>query len=444
MTLHDFRVARIAEVVGGSRSRSEHSIDQLDPCSMARRLVVFTPTGPLVDALFARARQDISGMTSIDVVRRVVSQNPDSLWAITRKESYDVAHPIAEGFVALLMLNDAGLSRLVAGTFDAGNPDPSLLAGQNEKPAGVYIWALHARGALAAGVSLVFDKISTPKYVGADLYARGATADGHRFLAALGFQAGARVSGIVSAGLYVFRRGRNRRAKKGPLYDSYERDTTGADLSVTVARTLEDIMRVTTIRSAVYMAEQECPYDEEFDGNDFSATHLIGYVGTEPAACLRIRYFADFAKVERLAVRREFRKTRIAFQISKAAIELCRAKGYRRIYAHAQKRLLNFFDRLGFRPLENGREFVFSDFDYVEIVLDMAPHPQAISLGADPYIMIRPEGRWHVPGILERSAIRPVTRPSAKRSAIRSGPQPLTEPSTIRLTARPPMEKVSA
>ena len=69
-------------------------------------------------------------------------------------------------------------------------------------------------------------------------------------------------------------------------------------LSVTVARSLEDMMRVMTIRSAVYMAEQECPYDEEFDGNDFSATHLIGYVGNEPAACLRIRYFADFAKIE--------------------------------------------------------------------------------------------------------------------------------------------------
>ena len=109
-------------------------------------------------------------------------------------------------------------------------------------------------------------------------------------------------------------------------------------------------MRVMTIRSAVYMAEQECPYDEEFDGNDFSATHLIGYVGNEPAACLRVRYFADFAKIERLAVRHEFRKTRLAFQIVRAGIELCRAKGYRRIYGHSQKRLLNFWGRFGFQP----------------------------------------------------------------------------------------------
>jgi predicted GNAT family N-acyltransferase len=313
------------------------------------------------------------------------------------------------------MLNDVGLSCLVAGHFDARNPDPKYLASQNERPTAIYVWALHARGTLAAGISLVFEKISTPKYAGVDIYARAVTPDGHRFLEAIGFAPGVRLSGIFAPDLHVYRRAQNPRKKKGPLYDSYERSSQGNELSVTVARTIEDFMRVTAIRSAVYMAEQKCPYEEEFDGNDFSATHLIGYVGDEPAACLRIRYFAGFAKVERLAVRQEFRRSRLSFQIAKAAIELCRAKGYRKIYAHAQRRLLGFFDRLGFRLLKGGREFVFSDFDYIEVALDMTPHPQAITIGVDPYIMIRPEGRWHVPGILERSAIRPVTRPSTDR-----------------------------
>jgi predicted GNAT family N-acyltransferase len=377
-----------------------------------------------VDELFHRARQEISRMTSIEVVRRVVSQNPDSLWAIARRDKHDVTEPTAEGFVAFLMLNDAGLTRLVAGTFDAQDPDPALLVAQNEKPAGIYVWALHARGTLAAGISLVFEKISTPKYAGVDLYARGVTHDGERFLEAIGFKAGVRIGKIFAPNLHVFQRTLPARTKTPPIYDTYERNLPGRDLSVTVVRTIEDYMRVVTIRSAVYMGEQECPYREEFDGNDFSATHMIGYVGDEPAACLRIRYFADFAKVERLAVRPEFRRTRLSFQMAKAAIELCRAKGYRKIYAHAQKRLLNFFDRLGFRPLEGGREFAFSDFDYVEIVLDLAPHPQAISLGADPYVMIRPEGRWHLPGTLERSAIRPVTRPSAKIPGQRNPTRP--------------------
>ena len=66
------------------------------------------------------------------------------------------------------------------------------------------------------------------------------------------------------------------------------------------------------------------------------------------------------------------------------------------------------------------REFVFSDFDYVEIVLDTTPHPKAISIGVDPYIMIRPEGRWHVPG--HPGALRdPAGHASLRREAARKG-----------------------
>ena len=83
-----------------------------------------------------------------------------------------------------------------------------------------------------------------------------------------------------------------------------------------------------------------------------------------------------------------------------------------RLYGHAQKRLVNFWSRFGFRPLEGGKDLVFSDFDYVEMIADVDPHPEAIEIGSDPYLIIRPEGRWHVPGVLERSAERDVTRPS--------------------------------
>jgi hypothetical protein len=50
------------------------------------------------------------------------------------------------------------------------------------------------------------------------------------------------------------------------------------------------------------------------------------------------------------------------------------------------------------------------------MVLEAARHPEAIGIGTDPYVIIRPEGRWHVPGVLERSTARPVTRPSIEVS----------------------------
>jgi predicted GNAT family N-acyltransferase len=169
-------------------------------------------------------------------------------------------------------------------------------------------------------------------------------------------------------------------------------------------------MRVFSLRTSVYVDEQACPYEEEFDGNDLSATHMVGYVGGELAGCLRIRFFADFAKLERVAVKREFRHTRLAFQLGRAAFELCRMKGYRRVYGHAQKHLLKFWSRFGFKVLDGGSELMFSDLNYVEILAEVDPHPNAITIGGDPYLTIRPEGRWHLPGILEHSASRSAMR----------------------------------
>jgi predicted GNAT family N-acyltransferase len=443
MTAHDVRVTRAAHAIIAPAKAPQHPLGRLDLGSVARRIVAFTPGGVEVAVLMADARRAITELAATEVVLRIMTHNPDSFWAVAHRNRYSAASPKGEGFFAFLMLNEAGMAQLAAGSLDASNPDLGLLAAQNERPAGIYVWAIHARGPLAGGVALVFEKISSPLYKDVDLFAKAVTVDGCRFLETLGFQRGAVINGESAPHLHTYRRS-SREIETGPSYDGYRGRAKDRELSVTVARSFEDMMRVMSIRSAVYLAEQECPYDEEFDGNDFSATHLLGYVGDEPAGCLRIRYFAEFAKIERLAVRHEFRNTRLAFQVVRAGIELCRAKGYQRLYGHSQKRLLGFWGRFGFRPLEGAREFVFSDFDYVEIILNTTPHPHAVAIGVDPYVMIRPEGRWHLPGILERSAMRPVTRPSVEKDAAQSGSRSLSRAPPTRRTARARPEKVSA
>jgi len=81
-------------------------------------------------------------------------------------------------------------------------------------------------------------------------------------------------------------------------------------------------------------------------------------------------------------------------------------KGYRRIYGHAQKDLLGYYVKMGWKQLEGSSEFFFSDYPYVEIVFDTDPNPGAVALGDDPYVLLRPEGRWDRPGVLDRSAQR--------------------------------------
>ncbi|MFN3314873.1 MAG: N-acetyltransferase, partial [Hyphomonas sp.] len=45
------------------------------------------------------------------------------------------------------------------------------------------------------------------------------------------------------------------------------------------ARTLEEYQQAMAIRAAVYIAEQDCPYEEEYDGNDFAGMHMVLYAG---------------------------------------------------------------------------------------------------------------------------------------------------------------------
>ena len=182
-------------------------------------------------------------------------------------------------------------------------------------------------------------------------------------------------------------------------------------ISVRIARDPNDLMLVTAIRSAVYLAEQDCPIEEEFDGNDLVAAHFLGFVGKAPAGCLRVRFFGEFAKVERLAVRHQYRRSRLSFKLVRASVDYVRRKGFKRIYGQAQDRLVDFWAHFGAKPLGHNRKLTFSDFSYTEMVLELEPGDDAITLDSDPYMIIRPEGDWDRPGVLDLSASRPASAP---------------------------------
>ncbi|MGV8841474.1 MAG: hypothetical protein ACWA6X_14380, partial [Bauldia sp.] len=48
--------------------------------------------------------------------------------------------------------------------------------------------------------------------------------------------------------------------------------------TIKIARSMEDLMQVVAVRSAVFLTDQACPYEEEFDGNDFCSLHFIAMV----------------------------------------------------------------------------------------------------------------------------------------------------------------------
>jgi len=381
----------------------KHNLDEMDATRVAKHLVLFRPNDSVTERLLAKARLSIPGFGKTETILNVLHQQLGEMHAIARKPRSSGEAPVAEGFVLILLLNEIGLMQLALGTFNGPDPDLRLLAKPHERPAGIYIWGLLAPGVLAPGVALFMQEMLAPRYAGVNFYSRPNTEVGRRFNETVGLTQGVQVGPIDAPSIWVYQR-----TPPVPLYDSYVPGAGQREIGVTVVRTLEDMMRVAAIRNVVYMGEQECPYYEEYDGNDLSATHLLAYMGDEPIGCLRLRFFAGFAKLERLAIRKEFRKSRAAFQLVRAAFKFCQKKGYGRIYAHSQTRLVDFWKRFGFQVLEGGKSFVFSGYDYVEVVADIEADAKAVSIGDDPYMIIRPEGRWHLPGVLEQSAIQAV------------------------------------
>lgn len=181
-----------------------------------------------------------------------------------------------------------------------------------------------------------------------------------------------------------------------------------ADLSIAVMRTLSDVHEMLALRAAMYMSEQECPFFEEFDGNDFAgSTHLIARIGGEPAGAIRIRWFADFAKLERACVVKRFRGRAITVALAQRACEIAAAKGYRRILGHIEPGLASFWKQaVGFEVRAQRPSFVFSDRLYVEIEAPISPAEDALTIDSPPLVILRPEGAWRQEGVLDRSVER--------------------------------------
>ena len=181
-------------------------------------------------------------------------------------------------------------------------------------------------------------------------------------------------------------------------------------VTIKIASTSDELLQCYGLRAAVFMGEQHCPYDEEFDGNDYTATHVIMYVDGEPAGAMRLRWFQSFCKFERCVVLRRYRGLGIHHTINAWSKEFARRKGYTRVYVHLQKRHLAMMEKEGFRRVDD-RVFNFSDHEYYAIYCDLDPSQDAVTLTTTPMVVNRPEDRLDAEGVLEKSAERGASNP---------------------------------
>jgi GNAT superfamily N-acetyltransferase len=194
-----------------------------------------------------------------------------------------------------------------------------------------------------------------------------------------------------------------------PEYDSWDpAEDQPVGYRIKIARDFEDMAKVFAIRGSACFSDPEHLYAKHFDGNDFSSTHLLGYVDGEPVATIRVRYFADFTRIERLTVRPTHRRSRISFKLAKASFAWCRDKGYRTLTGVAREELVPFWSMLGFR-LTEGKEAIFIyGLPHFDMTMTLGAGDGTITAATDTMVLLRPEGRWREAGHHETiNATRP-------------------------------------
>jgi putative N-acetyltransferase (TIGR04045 family) len=122
------------------------------------------------------------------------------------------------------------------------------------------------------------------------------------------------------------------------------------EIAIRWVRGPEDMRGAFAVRERVFCGEQGVPREEEIDGRDEEAQHLVALApdGRRVIGTLRLLVDADRAKVGRVAVEREWRRRGIAARMLALALARARERGCVRVRLAAQMAATDVYRRAGF------------------------------------------------------------------------------------------------
>ncbi len=152
------------------------------------------------------------------------------------------------------------------------------------------------------------------------------------------------------------------------------------DIRIQVVTTAEQFMHAMAIRAICVMEETGLTADQAIDGYDYQATHIIACVKQEPIGATRIRWFRDFAKIERTAFRAAYRNTRVLRICSDFIYSHVSRKGYELLVTHAEPQYARIWERVFGFERAAGRPLVVAEGHepYVEMIKRLSPTSQAV------------------------------------------------------------------
>ncbi|KAK9763987.1 hypothetical protein K7432_008898 [Basidiobolus ranarum] len=113
------------------------------------------------------------------------------------------------------------------------------------------------------------------------------------------------------------------------------------------------------IRKTVFVKEQNCKEENEYDEYDPISLHWLAYVvdsdGTElPVGTVRLaEYKPRVGKLGRLAVLREYRGLKVGKALSKAVEDRARELNWEKVILHAQQDKIGFYQAVGYEVFDD-------------------------------------------------------------------------------------------
>lgn len=106
----------------------------------------------------------------------------------------------------------------------------------------------------------------------------------------------------------------------------------------------------TSIRHNVFIEGQNIPLFIEQDGKDSASDHFLLFVDNEPVGTGRVRYFENFAKIERIAILDQYRGYKLGHTLMGAIIEnIQKNASIEKAILGSQVHAIPFYSKLGFK-----------------------------------------------------------------------------------------------
>ncbi len=138
-------------------------------------------------------------------------------------------------------------------------------------------------------------------------------------------------------------------------------------LKIRLANNKKEVDYVMKIREIVFIKGQKVPKKRELDGFDENAKHVIVIYKKTPIGCARIRFLHNKAKLERIALLKQYRGRGFGKNIIKYLVSYCKRKNPKEIVMHAQYYLKDFYNKCGFE--ERGSIFMDAGIRHIEMYM---------------------------------------------------------------------------